>query len=80
MTISLITNVDARMFTFDEYEKVGTTQLSREILEVGQRVQTLEGEYTCAEPSRLAIDANGNVYPVACSIFNKSYRLSANIK
>ena len=70
----IITNDDGRQFTFDEYEKVGTTKLSREVLSVGQIVKTLEGEYTCAEPSRLAIDANGNVYPIANSIFEKSYR------
>ncbi len=71
---SIITNEDAKQFTFDEYEKVGTTKLSREVLSVGQMVKTLEGAYTCAEPSRLAIDASGNVYPVACSVFEKSYR------
>jgi hypothetical protein len=68
-----ITKDDASRFTFAEYRKVGTTKLSNEVLPTGQKVQTLEGEYTCAEPSRLAIDAAGNVYPVAESIFRKSY-------
>jgi hypothetical protein len=68
-----ITKDDASRFTFAEYRKVGTTKLSNEVLEAGTKVQTLEGEYTCAEPSRLAIDALGNVYPVAESIFRKSY-------
>ncbi len=69
----MITKADASRFTFDEYRKVGTTKLSREVLAAGEKVATLEGEYTCAEDSRLAIDAAGNVYPVAESIFRKSY-------
>lgn len=68
-----ITKKDACKFTFAEYRKVGTTKLSNEILPLGTKVETLEGEYTCAEPSRLAIDAAGNVYPVAESIRLKSY-------
>lgn len=64
---------DARNFTFTEYRKVGTTKLSKEIFPAGTKVDTLEGEYTCAEPSRIAIDAAGNVYPVAESIRLKSY-------
>jgi hypothetical protein len=68
-----ITKDDAAKFTFADYRKVGTTKLSDEVLPVGTKVQTLEGEYTCAESSRLAIDASGNVYPVAESIFRKSY-------
>lgn len=70
---SLITKNDVDKFTFASYKKVGTTQLSNEVLQKGQRVETLEGEYICAEPSRLAIDAAGNVYPVAESIFVKCY-------
>lgn len=70
-----ISKDDVSKFTFKEYRKVGTTRLSDESLAVGTKVQTLEGEYTCAEPSRLAIDAAGNVYPVAESIFRKSYDL-----
>ena len=70
-----ITKDDARNFSFSDYRKVGTTKLSNEILPVGTKVETLEGEYTCTEPSRLAIDAAGNVYPVAESIRLKSYEL-----
>lgn len=78
MTIELITNQlitknDVDKFTFTNYKKVGVTPLSNEVLQKGQRVETLEGEYVCAEPSRLAIDAAGNVYPVAESIFVKCY-------
>ncbi len=69
----MITKDDVSLFDFDEYRKVGTTKLSRQVLSTGTRVQTLEGEYVCAEESRLAIDASGNVYPVANSIFEKSY-------
>jgi hypothetical protein len=64
-------------FTFRLYHKIGTTQLSDEILPAGTVVRTLEGDYTCAEPSRLAVDASGNVYPVAESIFQKTYKLTA---
>jgi len=73
--MSTITKDDAAKFTFADYHKVGTTKLSNELLASGTKVQTLEGEYTCAEPSRLAIDAVGNVYPVAESIRLKSYEL-----
>lgn len=71
-----ITKDDASKFTFAEYRKVGTTKLSNEILGVGTKVKTLEGEYVCAEPSRLAIDASGNVYPVAETVRLKSYELA----
>ena len=73
MTQSVITRHDLEHFAFREYRKHGTTKLSNETLEVGQRVQTLEGEYACGELSRLAIDAKGNVYPVAESVFAVSY-------
>ena len=69
----MITKDDVSRFTFAEYRKIGTTKLSDEVLPTGTEVQTLEGVYTCAEPSRLAIDAAGNVYPVAESIKQKSY-------
>jgi hypothetical protein len=71
-----ITKEDAGQFHFQEYRKVGTTELSDEILPVGTRVQTLEGLYVCAESSRLAIDVHGNIYPVAESIFERSYELA----
>lgn len=71
--MSDITKADIDRFTFGEYRKVGTTKLSYELLEKGTSVATLEGEYVCAEPSRLAIDASGNVYPVAESVVQKSY-------
>ena len=73
MSQSVITRHDIEHFTFREYRKHGTTKLSNETLEEGQRVLTLEGEYTCGELSRLAIDAKGNVYPVAESVFAVSY-------
>lgn len=69
----MITKNDIAKFNFSEYRKVGTTKLSDETLPVGTEVETLEGKYTCTEPSRLAIDAAGNVYPVAESIFNRVY-------
>jgi hypothetical protein len=71
--MSDITKNDVDSFTFREYRKVGTTKLSDELLEPGTTVETLEGDYTCAEHSRLAIDVAGNVYPVAESIVQKSY-------
>lgn len=70
-----ITRGDADNYTFREYRKVGTTKLSNEVLPAGTRVETLEGEYVCAEPSRLAIDVQGNVYPVAESVVVRSYEL-----
>ncbi len=71
---AMITKANIGKFTWDDYEKIGTTRLSRETLPAGTKVETLEGEYTCAESSRLAVDVNGNVYPVADSVFQKSYR------
>lgn len=78
MPMTAITKADASKFTFTQYRKIGTTSLSNEVLPPGTKVQTLEGEYTCAEPSRLAIDAAGNVYPVAESVFRKSYEAVAD--
>jgi hypothetical protein len=69
----MLTKDDIGKFTFVEYRKIGSTKMSVEILPVGTKVLTLEGEYTCGEPSRLAIDANGNVYPIAESVRQKSY-------
>lgn len=68
-----ITREDVGRFTFHEYRKISTTKLSDELLEAGCEVMTLEGKYTCAERSRLAIDAAGNVYPIAESIVQKTY-------
>lgn len=70
-----VTKNDVQQFHFRQYRKVGTTPLSDEVLPIGTKVATLEGWYTCAEPSRLAVDSAGNVYPVAESIFRKSYEL-----
>lgn len=72
-----ITKSDVRLFTFGRYTKRVATQISDEILPTGTVVDTLEGLYTCKEPSRLAIDVSGNVYPIAESVFTESYlRLS----
>jgi hypothetical protein len=70
----VITKNDIPNFTFDEYQKIATTKLSREMLSPGTEVETLEGKYVCAEPSRLAIDVKGNVYPVAESVVQGSYK------
>lgn len=72
----MITKDDVSRFTFREYRKVGTTKLSDEVLPTGTVVQTSEGDYTCSEPSRLAIDAMGNVYPVTEAVKAKSYELA----
>lgn len=72
-TQTAITKNDVGKFTFAQYRKVGTTKLSNEILPTGTKIETLEGEYTCHEPSRLAIDSSGNVYPIAESVKLKSY-------
>ena len=71
----MISKDDIGNYVFREYRKTGTTKLSDEILPVGTSVATLEGEYVCQEPSRLAIDVAGNVYPVAESVRLKSYEL-----
>ena len=70
-----ITKDNLEGFTFDLYEKSQLTPISRERLQAGTKVQTLEGEWTCEKFSRLAKDANGNIYPIAESILVKSYRL-----
>lgn len=63
-------------FTFTTYRKVGVTKISDQTLSVGTEVETLEGKYVCSEVSRLAIDAMGNIYPIAESVFKKSYEKS----
>lgn len=68
-----ITAANLDQFTFQEYGKLGTTRVSDETLETGTVVATLEGDFICGSPSRLAIDAKGNIYPVAESIFRKTY-------
>lgn len=64
---------DKDLFTYDEYAKRGVTQISRERLSPGSVVRTLEGPYVTSEISRLAIDSSGNIYPIAESVFYKSY-------
>lgn len=64
---------DAARFTFKRYRKTAISEISDEVLPVGTVVRTLEGDYTCGEPSRLAKDVSGNVYPIAVSVFDKSY-------
>lgn len=71
----MITKDDVVNFTFCEYAKSARTFISDQTLDVGSHVQTLEGEYVCTEPSRLALDVDGNVYPIAESIFFKTYVL-----
>ncbi len=78
MGTRMITKQDKSNFTFKSYRKIGTTQLSDQILEVGTEVETLEGKYVCQEPSRLAVDVAGNVYPVAESVFERCYILSVD--
>jgi hypothetical protein len=69
----MITKDDTHKFDFLDYRKVGTTKISVETLPAGTMVQTLEGLWTCKEPSKLALDAAGNVYPIAVSIFERCY-------
>lgn len=69
----VIRKEDAGGFTFRRYRKVAITEISDEQLPVGMRVATLEGEYVCSEPSRLAKDVHGNVYPIAESVLGASY-------
>jgi hypothetical protein len=71
--MTAITKHDVDRYSFDDYRKVGTTRLSRQTLPTGTQVETLEGMYVCSEPSRLAVDVAGNVYPVAESVFVRSY-------
>ncbi len=72
----IITKKDINKYNFEEYKKVKNTKISIEVLPVGSKVETLEGNYTCQVPSRLAIDEDGNVYPIAETIFDKSYELA----
>lgn len=67
---------DVGLFTFGKYRKISITKISNELLATGTMVETLEGEYVCAEPSRLAIDMSGNIYPIAESVFLQSYDLA----
>lgn len=69
----LITKDDVHRFTSRAYRKVAATWISDDVLAPGTRVETLEGEYVCSEPSRLATDVAGNVYPIAESVLAASY-------
>ena len=71
----MITKENIADFHFDEYKKIQLTSISRERLIIGTKILTLEGEYICAEISRLAKDINGNIYPIAESVFKKIYQL-----
>lgn len=70
----MITKHDIGQFTFSKYVKVGTTEISNQTVLAGTQVETLEGAYTCAEPSRIALDVAGNVYPIAESVFQRCYQ------
>lgn len=72
----IITKKDIDKYNFEKYKKSTTTKISIEVLPVGSKVETLEGNYTCQVPSRLAIDEEGNIYPIAETIFEKSYELA----
>lgn len=69
----MITKEQISPFTFRDYVKRGVTRISDQTLQPGDQVLTLEGKWTCAEPSRLALDIDGNVYPIAESVFEKVY-------
>jgi hypothetical protein len=69
----MITKADIPKYTFQEYRRIVPTRISDEVLQIGTQVEILGSVYTCTEPSRLAIDVSGNVYPVAESVFKKSY-------
>jgi hypothetical protein len=69
----LIVRGDVACFTFREYRKIVRTRISDEVLPAGTRVQTLEGESVCTQPSRLAVDVAGNIYLVEESMFVRSY-------
>lgn len=76
ITNIIITKQNLDCFTFLNYQKIGSSKISDQTLDPGTKVQTLEGEYICTEHSRLAIDVAGNIYPIAESIFKKSYVLA----
>lgn len=69
----MIKKTDKNKFTFSRYQKIQCTEISDQILPIGSEVETLEGVYKISEPSHLAIDMDGNIYPIARSIFIKSY-------
>lgn len=72
----MITNRDISVLHFQEYRKLGVTKISDEVMSVGTQVEVLGSVYTCNESSRIAIDAAGNVYPIAVSIFEKAFEKS----
>lgn len=77
---SIITKDNLENFTFQKYRKTNLTSISDQTLLPGTKVQTLEGEWVCNEPSRLALDNEGNVYPIAESIFKTTYIVAVNTK
>jgi hypothetical protein len=71
----MITKADIDKFHFREYRKIGTTKISDETLPIGTKIETSEGIFTLSAPSALAIDADGNVYPITESVIQKSFEL-----
>ena len=61
------------MGTFSEHRKVATTRISDFTVPPGIPYQTPEGLRAEDEPTRIAFDVQGGVYPIRESVFVASY-------
>lgn len=69
-----ITSASAEaMGTFSEYRKIATTRISDFTVPPGVPYQTPEGLRAEDEPTRIAFDVQGCVYPIRESVFGASY-------
>lgn len=70
---SVITKDVIGRFEFAPYVKKGTTQISTFTVPPGYSYDTSEGLKAEDEETRIAIDTQGNVYPIRESVFQESY-------
>ncbi len=68
-----ITKADKNDFVFAYCRKKVLTPISETKVPAGTEVETLEGWFKCAEESRIAVDSQGNIYPIAESIYQNDY-------
>jgi hypothetical protein len=63
-------NLEFHELIFREFRKIGTTKVAK--IGVPFEVETSEGLMRC-ESGWLAIDSEGNPYPIADDVFEKTY-------
>jgi len=65
------------MGTFSQHRKVATTRISDFTVPPGVPYETPEGLRAEDEPTRVAFDVQGGIYPIRESVFRESYQPDA---